>query len=53
LIRVGDTKRTTVNFNQGQVIKFSEVTGDLNPLHLDDQYAKKTIFKKNNSWIAI
>lgn len=26
--------------------KFSEVSGDINPVHLDDAYAEKTIFKK-------
>jgi 3-hydroxybutyryl-CoA dehydratase len=26
--------------------KFSEISGDINPVHLDDAYAEKTIFKK-------
>ena len=36
---------TTVNVvSDGDVVKFSEVTGDVNPIHLDDTYAKKSIF---------
>lgn len=32
------------SFTQEQVVKFAECTGDMNPIHLDDQYAKKSIF---------
>jgi acyl dehydratase len=34
------------NFSQDQVIKFAEATGDNNPIHLDDEYAKTSIFGK-------
>jgi 3-hydroxybutyryl-CoA dehydratase len=33
-------------FNQEQVIQFASVTGDMNPIHLDDEYASKSIFKR-------
>jgi acyl dehydratase len=33
-------------FNQADVKKFAEVTGDFNPIHLDADYAAKTPFKK-------
>lgn len=28
------------------VIKYSEISQDMNPIHLDDEYAKKSIFKR-------
>ena len=27
------------------IVKFSEATGDTNPLHLDDEFARETMFK--------
>lgn len=35
-----------IKITNDMVIKFADVTGDVNPLHLDDEYSKKTIFKK-------
>ncbi len=36
---------TTVNVVSGaDVVKFSEVTGDVNPIHLDEEYGKNSIF---------
>lgn len=32
-------------FSQADVDLFAEVTGDNNPIHLDNEYAKNTIFK--------
>ena len=43
---VGDTFRHTFSFTQAQVALFAEVTGDTNPLHLDEQYAATTAFKR-------
>ena len=34
------------SFNQENVIAFSEVSRDTNPIHLDKDFASKTIFKK-------
>ena len=36
----------TFSFTQTDVIKYSEVTGDNNPIHLSKEFAAKTIFKK-------
>jgi len=36
---------TTVNMvSDEDVVKFSEVTGDVNPIHLDEAYAGKSVF---------
>jgi len=45
-LKVGIKFEHTYSFLQEDVIKFSEATGDNNPLHLSDDYAKKTIFGK-------
>lgn len=36
----------TFSFTQKQVEAFAEITGDKNPVHLDEAYASKTIFGK-------
>ena len=33
------------SFTQDEVIAFSQITGDKNPIHLDHEYADKTMFK--------
>ncbi len=43
---VGEQFEHTFRFTQADVIKFSEVTGDVNPVHLDETYAANTPFKK-------
>lgn len=36
---------TTVNMvSEADIVKFSEVTGDVNPIHLDVAYAKRSVF---------
>ncbi|MDX2302114.1 MAG: MaoC family dehydratase [Microscillaceae bacterium] len=34
------------SFSQEEVIRFAEVSGDRNPVHLDAEYAARTVFKK-------
>lgn len=46
MIKQGDTYAASVKFTQADVQKFAEVTGDFNPIHIDAEYAAKTIFKK-------
>lgn len=36
----------TFSFTQDQVNSFAEITGDKNPIHLDEKYAIDTVFKK-------
>lgn len=45
-IEVGQKVKFFKTFHQEDVEKFSEISGDNNPVHLDTNYASKTIFKK-------
>jgi|ERR1017187_2445928 3-hydroxybutyryl-CoA dehydratase len=33
------------SFSNDDIVGFAKVSGDANPIHLDEEYAKKTIFK--------
>lgn len=44
--QVGFCFSAKFSFNQNDVSLFSEVSGDKNPIHLDEKYAADTIFKK-------
>lgn len=46
MLKVGDAYHHDFSFTQDDVIKFAEVSGDNNPLHLDQEYAAKTQFGK-------
>lgn len=41
-----DEYRLAFSYSQDQVNRFAEVTGDNNPLHLDEKYAATTMFKR-------
>ena len=41
-----DEYHLTFSYSQEQVNRFAEVTGDNNPLHLDEKYATTTMFKR-------
>ena len=43
---VGQKKIIEFSFNQNQVIEFANITGDNNPIHLNDKYARNLFFKK-------
>jgi len=45
-IRVGQYYELKHKFSKSEVKKFAEISQDFNPLHLDEEYAKKTIFGK-------
>ena len=42
--KVGDSAEITKRISEADVQAFAEVTGDHNPIHLDDEFAKKTRF---------
>lgn len=45
-IEVGTIYTHEFSFTQDEVVKFAEVTGDKNPVHLDEAYAAGTMFKR-------
>lgn len=44
--KVGDTKSVTVKVTDKMVHQFAEMSGDFNPVHMDDEAASKTRFKR-------
>lgn len=46
MIQQGDTFMHEFSFTKNDVFQFAEVSGDKNPIHLDDAYAAQTVFKK-------
>lgn len=45
-LHVGMSSTLITIVTDESIRKFSEISGDINPVHLDDAYAEKTIFKK-------
>lgn len=46
MIEIGQKHIHPFRFTQAEVEAFAKVTGDNNPVHLDEEYAATTIFKK-------
>ena len=46
MIKVGDSASISKSFSDAEVRSFAEISGDKNPVHLDDDYAAQTQFKK-------
>lgn len=44
--KVGDTYKYNFTFTQEDVIKFADVVKDHNPIHLDEDFAAKSPYKK-------
>jgi len=44
-MKLGSKYTHQYSFSQNDVNLFAQVTGDINPLHLNEEYAEKTIFK--------
>lgn len=43
--KVGDEAKITKVITENDIKEFAEVSGDFNPLHLDEEFAQQTIFK--------
>ena len=43
-MKIGDYYEEKVSFSKEDILKFAEVSGDKNPIHIDEQYAKSSIF---------
>lgn len=46
LIKVGDEAELKHILTQEDVLAFASLTGDFNPLHVDKEFARKTLFQK-------
>jgi 3-hydroxybutyryl-CoA dehydratase len=44
-LKVGDTARFSKTISESDVYLFAGITGDLNPAHVNEDYAKDTFFK--------
>ena len=44
-LKVGDTAKFSKTISESDVYLFAGVTGDLNPAHVNEDYAKDTFFK--------
>lgn len=43
---IGEEAMLKKKISQQDVLRFAEITEDRNPIHLDEQYASRTFFKK-------
>jgi 3-hydroxybutyryl-CoA dehydratase len=46
MIEVGDWASNTKTITEDDVLKFAEIVGDSNPIHVDRLFASNTIFKE-------
>ena len=46
MIKIGESASMTKTFSDEDVRTFAEISGDRNPIHLDDEYAATTRFGK-------
>ncbi|WP_416327437.1 MaoC family dehydratase [[Eubacterium] hominis] len=46
MIKIGDQAKLMKRISEKDVLLFSEISGDKNPIHLNQEYAEKSIFCK-------
>lgn len=45
-LQIGETHRSPIRvLEQSTIVAFAEVTGDMNPIHLDPAFARRTVFR--------
>ena len=44
--KIGDSVEIEKRFSQGEVITYTKLSNDTNPIHYDENYASRTVFKK-------
>lgn len=44
-IKVGETSQFSKTISETDIYLFAGITGDINPAHIDEEYAKNTFFK--------
>lgn len=44
-LKVGEREEFTKTISESDIYLYAGVTGDLNPAHVDEEYARKTFFK--------
>ena len=45
-ISIGQQESFIIKITESMVEKFSNLSGDLNPLHMDNEFAESSLFKK-------
>lgn len=45
-LQVGDEGEFTKQISERDIFEFADASGDHNPLHIDEEYASKSVFKK-------
>lgn len=45
-IEIGDTASFSKTIGEIDIYQFAGITGDFNPMHMDQEYAKTTLFKE-------
>jgi len=45
-IKVGDSASVSKTITEGDIVTYAGITGDFNPVHIDAEYASKSMFKE-------
>src|SRR5690606_4671311 len=48
-LQIGDSATYTRTLTEDELVLFAAVSGDVNPVHLDPQYASQTIFQERTA----